>query len=131
MSQPTWEDDILPKLFTTPFWIDSPEDAKLKAKWWLRMMIPYLITLTDYKSVCEWSETICYHLASENMPLGDDPFPDDACEMFRLWINQGMRQKSSDPINPRKVPLPNTRLDPGQGLPKITVRKDILALTEE
>ncbi|KAK6516001.1 hypothetical protein TWF281_004591 [Arthrobotrys megalospora] len=131
MDQPTWEDDILPNLFTTPFWIKPPEAAKSKARWWLREMIPYLITLTDYKSVCEWSETMYYHLASENMPLGDDPFPDDACEMFRLWINQGMREKSSDPINPRKIPIPNTRLDPGQGLPKITARKDILALTED
>ncbi|KAK6352359.1 hypothetical protein TWF730_009188 [Orbilia blumenaviensis] len=131
MSEPTWDDDILPKIFTTPFWISPPEAAQKKAQWWLKAMIPFLITLTDYNSVCEWADTIYYHMASGNMPLGDDPFPDDACEMFRVWVNQGMRQRTTDPIASRVIPLPNTRLDPDAGIPKTTVRKDILSLTED
>ncbi|KAK6498903.1 hypothetical protein TWF481_011473 [Arthrobotrys musiformis] len=130
MTGPTWKKNILPELFQYPDWIKDKDEAERKAAGWVKAMKEYQIDLSNYESVCEWSETIYYHLASGNMPPSQ-PFPDEACEKFRLWINQGLRKKSCDPIEPRKIQIPNTRLDPDRCMPRLTARKDILSLSQE
>ncbi|KAL0481648.1 hypothetical protein AKO1_012450 [Acrasis kona] len=124
--EPTWNDVLC--FFKTPYWY-SEEDSKKFGENWRNVMIPYGIDLWEYDSVIPWADTIYYHIASGNMPKHYTPFPDEACEAYRVWVNQGLRRCSTDPIKLRENPLPNTR--PQSDDTNLGVRKDILAMTQE
>lgn len=123
-SRPTWEDDIS-RYFTAPYWLPAEDRADI-AKGWRGCMKGYLIDLGDYASVREWSVTIYNHLASRSMPLTDDArqvWPFDALETFRLWVNQGWRRVSSDPLD-KADRIPKPPVPPSEPY----IRRDLAAM---
>lgn len=124
---PIWTD--ISTLFVSPLWVPEPDRARTGASW-IRAMGPYNLDLTSYSDVQSQAITIYQHLRSQAMPLTDNPadyFPDWALEMIRVWVNEGYRKATTDPIiqGGNIIPPP---LDPIQSL---RVRKDLCSLTTE
>lgn len=126
-SEPTWNSQVK-ALFTAPYWIPQEQRQEV-VKTWLGCMKGYLITLDDMSSVKDWSITIYNHLASQNMPLTKDitqRWPQEALELFRLWVNQGWRKTNDSPFDrATRIPEP----DPSEA--SLRVRPDIASLNEE
>lgn len=124
---PTWTD--ISTLFVSPLWVPEPDRVRTGASW-IRAMGSYNLDLTSYSDVQSQAITIYQHLRSQAMPLTDNPadyFPDWALEMIRVWVNEGYRKATTDPIiqGGNIIPPP---LDPVQPL---RVRKDLCSLTPE
>jgi len=85
------------------------------------------VHLNSYESVREWATTIYYHLQSRNMPLTTDltqKWPAEATERLRIWINQGCRRLSTDPVHDvERIPPPS---EPAH---VVRVGRDIRTLT--
>ena len=67
----------------------------------------HMIDLESYGSVKQWAETTYYHLSRGNRPLPEElgeqkHFLRETCELFRSWINQGMRKTTDDEIELRE-----------------------------
>ena len=132
-SQPTWDDQV-GALFSDPYWIPN---GKSVGSHWRDAMLYWSpptperlsIDLAKPSSVENNAVTIYQHLRSKSMPVTSDPkelWPEEALKTFRLWVNQGFRRKSTDPII-AKVIIPPP-VDPPAVL---RVRKDLLSLTED
>jgi hypothetical protein len=124
---PTWEPTIR-LLFAAPYWIEEARRDEI-ARGWHECMSGYGIDLADYGSVRQWAVTIYDHLASRAMPLTTDDtqfWPEGALEQLGLWVDEGCRKSTEDPIVPGEViPRPTPRRH------DVRVRKDILDLTQE
>lgn len=105
---PTW-DDTIRDLFAAPYWIDATRCGGVASQW-QGCMSGYLIDLSSYASVAQWSMTIYDHLHSRAMPLTTDPsqfWPEEALEQLRVWVNEGCREHASDPVAAREqIPRP-------------------------
>ncbi|MBD2411898.1 tyrosinase family protein [Nostoc calcicola FACHB-3891] len=124
---PTWDNNVK-QLFSQPYWIEQDRRDKVAAEW-QGCMSGFGITLDDYKSVRESAVTIYHHLYSQSMPLTRDTtqyWPYDALELLRVWINEGCRLDSNQPIHEEPI-IPPPELKPI----KLRVRKNILDLTED
>jgi len=130
--KPTWDDHIA-GLFTKPFWIPEGTTRDRVTTRWIKAMKGYMIDLESYESVKQWAVTTYYHLRGRSMPLPgelgeQEYFPKEACELIRLWINQGMRKTIDDEIELREEEIED--IDESEWeIPR--VRKDILELTQE
>ncbi|MEY3556842.1 MAG: hypothetical protein RLZZ580_2899 [Cyanobacteriota bacterium] len=124
---PTWE-DVVKYLFTQPYWIDEQRQMQV-AQGWQDCMDDYEVYLNDYDSVRQWAVTIYNHLYSRSMPLTSDStqfWPDQALESLRIWVNEGYRRNSNDPIEQQEI------ISPPQLRPvPLRIRKNILDLTQD
>lgn len=124
--QPTWDDSIA-ALFSQPYWID-PAGRDAVAKQWQQCMSGFGLDLSLYGGVKVQAATIYHFLHSREMPLTSDPrqyWPDQALEQFRLWVNQGYRRSTADPIVETET-IPKPRLRPL--MPRM--RRDINSLSQ-
>jgi tyrosinase len=123
---PTWRTDIA-DLFAAPFWVTPARRADVAGQW-LGCMKDYAVDLSDYDSVKAWSIRIYQYLHSREMPLTDDEtqkWPDDALELFRLWVNQGWRRDAADPFDrDERIPQPRPRPAP------LRLRRDLRSLSQ-
>ncbi|KAG0137524.1 hypothetical protein HOY82DRAFT_477722 [Tuber indicum] len=129
--KPTWDDHIA-ALFTKPFWIPEGAERDRATARWIGAMKGYMMDLESYESVKQWAVTTYYHLRGRSMPLPGELgekeyFPSEACELIRLWINQGMRKTTNDEIELREEEIEDIDQSEWE-IPK--VRKDILELTQ-
>ncbi|PWW73298.1 Di-copper centre-containing protein [Tuber magnatum] len=131
-TKPTWDDHIA-GLFAKPFWIPQGTKRDRAAARWVEAMKGYMIDLESYESVKHRAAAIYYHLRGRSTPLPgelgeQEYFPKEACELIRLWINQGTRKTSDDKIEPREEEIKD--IDEAEwDIAK--ARKDILELTQE
>lgn len=123
---PTWRTDIA-DLFAAPFWVTPARRADVAGQW-LGCMRGYAVDLSDYDSVKAWSIRIYQYLHSREMPLTDDEtqkWPDDALELFRLWVNQGWRRDAADSFDrDERIPPPRPRPAP------LRMRRDLRSLSQ-
>ncbi len=110
--EPTWSAAIF-AFFSDPYWIPA-KDRHSVGDGWAGCMEGYQVHLHDYRSVQQYSVQIYQFLHSREMPLSPDPkqqWPDEALEIFRIWVNQGWRQTASDPFDLKeRIPPPRARI---------------------
>ena len=125
---PTWCDSIK-ALFEEPYWIPAAERSHT-AQGWHKCMHFMDFDIQDYNTVKAWSGTIYNHLFSRSMPLTTNPaeyWPDEALELFRLWVNQGSRKTQTDAIDQQeRIPAPKKPIEQ-----PLRIRRDITTLTDE
>ncbi len=124
---PTW-DCTIQLLFSEPYWIYETRRTQVAAGW-QGCMSGFNVMLDNYESIREWSETIYYQLRSKSMPLTKDTtqfWPYEALELLRIWINEGCRRNSTQPIEKNPI-IPPPEVQPIN----LRIRKNILDLTQD
>ena len=111
---PVWSNDgttDVQALFKNPYFVPEADRAAV-GQVWRNEMVKLKLDLFDIKSVVAKGAAIYNRLLP---PDGDMPyevsgysgkFPPEACEKFRLWYNDGCREKTTDPIPGPNQPNP-------------------------
>lgn len=121
---PTWDVEIS-ALFAEPYWIAEP-NRQSTGQGWIGCMGPFGVQLDNYDSVKSNSVQIYDFLHSQEMPLGEAPWPQEPLETFRIWVNQGWRQTATDPVVQQNV-IPEPSEEPFP----VSVRPDLRSLTQD
>ena len=126
VTNPTWDDDILP-LLQKPYW---PSNEDIGCMWQSQMQQYGPWDLFSYEDVKPDAVSIYQHLRCRSMPIVDDEdeyWPEEALELLRIWINQGYRKASTDSALAQAVEIIPQPTEPPV---IIRVRKDIKNLTD-